>query len=391
MPYITIQPRLYVKCRAGGSKQFVYRYCQHGLQVEKSLGSATGVGKARMTASIAKRLADKYDGQLAQGLDPFAQETTSSQTFGSLFLQTLEVSAQKNHWNDRSRNSTGSRYKWMRTYGELGAIAGMTLKHPRLFAEIVKLLREDPLTSRQAERRGHLDLTFRAAVAMGLWKNPINPADKDHFELVIGGLRNTRSIHEGGQTNHRNSLPAEEVAGFLGTIAARKDGQSDVVKALTLLTHTAARSFTVVFAMKSEFDLGAGTWTVPASKMKKGRRHTYYLSRQALAIVSQMWDRHEGDRLFDIAQESISEFIRLKLKMNDRVMAHGMRASFKGFAKKLGKSDLASEMLAHQVESRTGRSYAGDIEPGELMRALAQLWADTIAPSPEAPALKLVG
>ncbi|MEM6682436.1 MAG: tyrosine-type recombinase/integrase [Pseudomonadota bacterium] len=59
--------------------------------------------------------------------------------------------------------------------------------------------------------------------------------------------------------------------------------------ALELLILTATRTNEVVQAQWTEFDWKAALWTIPAARMKAGREHRAPLSKNALAILEQLF------------------------------------------------------------------------------------------------------
>lgn len=64
--------------------------------------------------------------------------------------------------------------------------------------------------------------------------------------------------------------------------------------ALKLLILTGQRSSEVTQAQKSEFDLEAAVWTLPATRTKAGRRHTVPLSTQACDLAARATELAEG-------------------------------------------------------------------------------------------------
>ena len=67
--------------------------------------------------------------------------------------------------------------------------------------------------------------------------------------------------------------------------------------ALELAVLTATRTSEVLNAKWTEFDLGAGLWTIPAERMKARREHRVALSYRALAIVKELSGR-EAPNMF---------------------------------------------------------------------------------------------
>lgn len=77
--------------------------------------------------------------------------------------------------------------------------------------------------------------------------------------------------------------------------ACRDSGYGHIVKLLVLL---GCRREEVGGMTWSEFDLGAGTWTIPAARAKNHREHTLPLPPAALAIIAEVERVPNRDHLF---------------------------------------------------------------------------------------------
>lgn len=136
--------------------------------------------------------------------------------------------------------------------------------------------------------------------------------------------------------------------------------------AVRLLAMTGQRSHNIAAAEKAHFDLPAQTWTIPAilmkgklvTKRKSSRKaHVVYLSRQAVELLSEQFDRHPdspfvfpGNRTNTghLARQQLGEHL-IHLGFKGKQSAHGFRATMRtAGAEYAGLNPLVLEtMLAH--------------------------------------------
>ena len=84
------------------------------------------------------------------------------------------------------------------------------------------------------------------------------------------------------RAEHMAAMPWQDVPAFMGDLAER-EGVS--ARCLEFIILTAARSGEARGARWAEFDLKAGTWTVPAERMKRGVVPPRAAQPQALAVL----------------------------------------------------------------------------------------------------------
>src|SRR6185436_3978783 len=84
------------------------------------------------------------------------------------------------------------------------------------------------------------------------------------------------------KAGHHAAVPVAEVGAFMKALRAQPGVGA---RALEFLVLTAARSGEVRGATWAEFDLDAGTWTIPAERMKAGKEHRVPLSKAALQLL----------------------------------------------------------------------------------------------------------
>lgn len=204
-----------------------------------------------------------------------------------------------------------------------------------------------------------------------------NPAD-----AAARKLRELRLKRERGKFN---ALPFAEVPAFMHEMRSR---EGIAARALEFAVLTAARTGEVIGAQWTEFDLDAGLWTVPASRMKGGEAHTVYLSPRAVEIVraAQEW---QGDYVFPTPEsvgtdepKPLSNMAMLtllrRMDADKKTTVHGLcRASFSTWANETGaaRPEVIEACLAHREGDRVRAAYNRATFAAER-KALLAAWAD---------------
>lgn len=175
---------------------------------------------------------------------------------------------------------------------------------------------------------------------------------------------------------HHAAMPWQEMPAFMAKLRKRKGTGA---RALELAILTAARSGEVRGMVWDEVDTATGTWTIPAARMKAGRKHVVSLSADALALVKAQ-PHHLGSRYVFAAVRggmlsdmSLSAVCR---RMKVAAVPHGFRSSFKDWARnRTAYADEVSELaLAHVNDNATRAAYARDGLLPQRARLLAE-WA----------------
>jgi integrase len=149
---------------------------------------------------------------------------------------------------------------------------------------------------------------------------------------------------------------------------------------------TAARTGEVIGATHSEFDLVAGTWTVPGARMKAGRDHRVPLSRQARALIRDVDVLPGTSYVFSGLREgrplsNMSMLQLLKRMGRANITPHGFRSTFRDWASETTDHprEVAEMALAHTVSDKVEAAY----RRGDLFlkrRQLMQEWANHCIP-----------
>jgi len=240
---------------------------------------------------------------------------------------------------------------------------------PELLAVLIDLQARIPETASRV--RQQLDAVFEDAVFHGL--APGNPA---------ATVR--RKLREAEGRRVRGKFRALPYADAPATIAQLRKLEGIAARCLEFAVLTAARTGEVLGATWAEFDLSAGTWTVPGARMKSGQDHVVYLSPRALAIVEDQRALAQpyvfpaltlnGRPLSNMAMLTLLR----RLGIASATTVHGLcRSTFSTWANETGaaRPDVIEACLAHREANLVRASYNRAQFINER-RALLSAWAD---------------
>jgi len=180
------------------------------------------------------------------------------------------------------------------------------------------------------------------------------------------------------KVNHHAALPYRDVPGFMQQLRAR---EGVAAQALEFTILTVARTNEVIGAKWSEIDLGTKMWTVPAGRMKGGRKHTVPLSARAAELL-QALPKESADGFIFVGPRpgaglsNMSMTAVLRRMGFGHVTTHGFRSSFRDWcAERTNFSREVAEMaLAHAVGDKVEAAYRrGDLS--SKRRQLAEAWS----------------
>jgi integrase len=199
-----------------------------------------------------------------------------------------------------------------------------------------------------------------------------NPARwRGHLDHLLPARRKVRDV------KHHAAMAHTELPAFMTEL---KERSATAARALEFLIHTNARTGMVIGAQWGEFDLKGKVWTVPAPRMKGGKEHRIPLSDPALAIVTELERKPEGEFVFPgDSREQLSNMALLMLlrrMKRDDFTAHGFRATFKTWASDETSfpNELIEVAMAHTVGSKAEQAYQrGDLF--EKRRKLMDAWS----------------
>jgi integrase len=363
---------LYLLVQTGGSKAWRLRYSFAGRENMLSLGPfpAVSLANARAKRDDARKL-------LAAGIDPSEQKklekaatvATTQNTFGAVaaeFLAKMEA--------NQAAVRTLAKNRWL-----LQDLAAPLADRPIADitpAELLDILRRVETSGRRetARRlRGTMGCVFRYAVVT-------LRATSDPTSALRGAL--LRPI-----INHRSAITDEQKLGSLMNAIDEYDGWATIRASLQLLALTMTRPGDVRLMRRSEVNFEKAMWRIPAERMKMRRPHDVPLSRQALAILREIWPLSDGGDLVlpairssnkPLSDNAMNSALRRMGYSKEEMMAHGFRASASTILNERGVNpDVIEASLAHQDENTVRRVYNRATYWAERVK-LMQQWADML-------------
>lgn len=379
---------LFVK---GGAHGWRFDYSLHGTRKTLSLGTypATGLAEARRKAEEARAL-------VAKGVDPSEarkaakaeaerqRETQKRAEAGLPAADSFEAVARE--WLAQVHAAKVSEGHADRTrirleqevFPWLGARRIAELKAPDLLACL-----------RRVEARGALETAHRVKQACGqVFRYGIatGRCERD----VAADLRDALApVHV---THHAAITDPVRVGELLRAIEAYK-GHGTTRAALQLAPLVFLRPGELRQAEWSEFDLDAGVWTIPGSRMKRtkqakvsGGAHLVPLCSQAVAILRDLQPLTGAGRYVfpnlrtrdrPMSDAAVLAALRRMGFPRDEMTGHGFRAMARTMlAERLGVDESVVEaQLAHAVRDSLGRAY-NRTEFVDQRRQMMQTWAD---------------
>jgi integrase len=247
---------------------------------------------------------------------------------------------------------------------------------PQLLDFLLELRGKVPETASRVRQR--LEAVFEDAIFRGVCLT--NPAAATQRKLQETRVR--RKV---------TPLRALEYADAPDMMRRVRAAEGLAARCLELALLTAARTSEAITAEWPEFDLEAGLWTIPASKMKADEAHQVFLSARAIEVVRGQLGLHErllfpspNMRCRDAGKciSNMSMLVMLdRIGMRERTTVHGLcRATFSTWANETAaaRPDVIEACLAHREADLVRKAYNRAKFTGER-RALMQAWADFLA------------
>jgi integrase len=363
---------LYLLVEPNGSKLWRFRYRCAGRENMLTFGPypAVSLGDAREKRDAARKL-------LAAGTDPSAKRKQDKREAGIAAANTFGAIADEVLSNKEANEAAGStmdKNRWL--LKDLAAplsdrpIAEITA------AEILQLLKHIEKSGRRetARRlRGAIGSVFRYAIVT-------LRAANDPTLALQGALLAPK-------VNHRPAITDEKMFGGLLRAIDGYDGWPSLKAALQFTALTFARPGEVRGAVRREFDLEKAVWRISPDRMKMRRPHEVPLSRQAIAVLEDIWPLSEyGELVFPsirsnrrpLSENAFNSALRRMGYEQDEMTAHGFRATASTILNSRGiNPDVIEAALGHQDEDEIRRAYNRAKYWPERVK-LMQDWADLL-------------
>ena len=363
---------LYLHVQPGGSKLWRMKYRHQGKEKLLSFGPypLVTIAEARQKRGEAKRLLlDGIDPNAKKKQDQLDAEVMARQTFGLIADEYLERQREKGISAATLKKTT-----WL--LKDLAAPLSERPIHEITPAELLTLLQRIEKSGRRetARRlRGTIGSVFRLAIVT-------LRAESDPTIPLHGALLPPK-------VEGRAAITDEQEVGKLLQSIDEYDGWPSIRAGLQFLMLTCVRPGEVRGAKRDEFDLNKAVWHIPVERMKMRQPHDVPLSRQALAIIEDIWPMSEcGELVFPsvrslhrpLSDNAFNSALRRIGYGKDEVTAHGFRVTASSILNGRGHDpDVIEAALAHPDRNSIRRTY-NRAKYWKQRVKLMQDWADLL-------------
>jgi integrase len=341
---------LYLVIDASGAKRWAFLFRQRGRLREMGLG---GVGSVPL--ATAREQAAEARTVLAAGGDPIEARNRSKAvpTFGAM-ADSLIASMSPGWRNEKHRR------QWKMTLDEYAKPLRPLPVDQIGTEDVLRVLR--PLWTEKPETasrlRGRIERVLDAAKALG-HRSGENPA------IWRGHLKNLLPKRQKLTRGHHAAMAYADLPAFMGALRERP---ATAARAMEFTILTAARSGETFGATWGEIDLEAKVWTVPANRMKGGKKHRVPLAPRAVAILEELAALrtaadHASPYVFPgmrpgrpLSSAAMDMLLR-RMKVAETV--HGFRSTFRDWAGEATATprEVAEAALAHATGDETELAY----------------------------------
>jgi integrase len=268
--------------------------------------------------------------------------------------------------------STLKRY----AFPQLGGLPVASIDTGLVLKAVEPIWHEKPVTADRV--RNQIERVLDWAYTRG-YRTGDNPARwRGHLETVLPSPQKLRS------KKHLPALPWAELPTFWAELCKQ---QGVAARALQFTILTAARTGEVINAVWDEIDFKAGTWTIPAVRMKAHREHRVPLSDAALELLKALPREATNKFVFVGPRKDGLKALampRVLARMGRRdIVVHGFRSTFRDWAAEVtsAPNHVVEQALAHTIGNAVEKAY----RRGDLLAKRTRLMADwahyTTAPS----------
>jgi integrase len=235
---------------------------------------------------------------------------------------------------------------------------------------------------RDFEQRGAIESAKRVRIYASAVFAYALPIDHPHANPALK-LKEKGLMRKSPPPVHHAAMPAKEIPAFLGKLAAANLHPS-IRGALKFIVLTALRTGEVLEFKWTDIAKDGRSLTIPAERMKGGKPHTVFFSKQARAVVEDIREFSAGrDHVFpgrdpDGPLSSMAMLMTLR-RMTPGHTVHGFRSAFSTWAHQKGAAPhVVERCLAHASADKVAAAYNRHTYDREAAH-LWQKWADAIS------------
>lgn len=366
----TIGDGLFVLITKTGSKLWRYKYRFNGREKSLSLGKypVVGLDKARRKHFEAMQL-------LADGIDPSAEKQAKKQKTKEEEYQFATIARE---WHKKKSPEWTEKHAAEVLHSlerDIFPYIGKWKMDDITSPELLKVLRR--IESRGAlvivnKVRQRCEAVFKYAIITG--RASYNPAID---------LQGAFTSHV---KRHYRALERKDIPAFMEALEACNSDRT-IVLAIKFVFYTLSRTSEVRFATWGEINWDEALWEIPEARMKASRNHVVPLSRQAMAVLKELYEMN-GAYPFIFASyhrphtQPMSENAMLsvlkKINMAEKTTIHGLRATGSTILNEMNfNKDWIERALAHVPTNKVRAAY-NRAEYLTNRADMLQQWADLI-------------
>lgn len=383
-------PGLYLQVTRAGTRSWLLRYATgekrqarsgkaYNVRRDMGLGSYPAVSLAQAREK-ARQVHEKLDG----GIDPVMERKAADQARRANELARLsfaEASAEVVAIKQAEAGNAKHGKQWESTLATYAfpVLGKMAVSDIRL-VHIKEVLQ--PIWATKTETATRLRQRIEAVLSWATvngHRTGENPARwKGNLDNVLPAPSRIAKVA------HHRAMPIEAMPAFWHALSKR-EGEAARCLAFTILT--GCRSGETRGARWEEVDLDAGTWTIPAERMKAGNEHRVPLAPAAIALLEgqpsqrqHVFQSPQGKALSDASMTALLK----RMEEHHRATVHGFRSTLRDWMAERTATphDVAEMTLAHTIKSGAEAAYRrGDML--EKRRRVMRQWAEFVTtPAP---------
>ena len=356
-----------------GRKYWQLRYTFEGKRRDLSIGP-----ERHLSLRDAREVAAKARLQIREGADPIASRQRAEK--GELtFAQAAERvhAAHKAKWRNGKHQDQWLASLKNHAFDAIGDKRVADVTQSDVIDVLSPIWLTLPETARRVKQR--IEVIIDWADGDGIRNNAID------FRKVAKALpRQKRRVR------HMAALHYTDVPEFMKALALSP--ATPLVRiAVEFMILTASRSAGIRFMTWDEVDLEAGTWRIPAEKMKMERDHYVPLPPRAVELlnIAKRFQQDGSERVFPGEKQGkpMSENTKCNAirDLGFDSTAHGFRTSFKDWSRAAFWPDYLSEFQLSHVDDNKSRAPYGRDGQLALRRTMMEEWAEYIAGLRAAP------
>jgi integrase len=365
---------LFLLVQPSGGKLWRLKYRVDGREKKLAIGPYPEISLAE-----ARRRRDDARTLIVTGKDPSREKQrdkvrSRAQAESTFAAITKEYCAKRKRDGDKAwaaATATRSEYLLSLLDSSIGRVAIAEINPPDVLAAVRKI--EDKGRRESARRTLQLaSAVFRYAVATG--------------RLASDPTRDLRGALTAPTVKHYGAIIDAKLVGELLRVIDGYVGQGLTKLALQLAPHVFVRPGELRHAEWSEIDLDGALWVIPAEKMKMRKAHHVPLSRQALAVLSEVRAvtgpsgyvfPSMRTRSRPMSENTINAALRRLGYASDEMTAHGFRAMASTLLNESGNwhPDAIERALAHSDKDKVRAAYHRGQHWKERVE-MAQWWSD---------------